>query len=63
MDLGKVDGEFLRETVYPHLGTDRDDVRVGPTTGVDFGVLDVGGQALVIATDPLSLPPDRKSVV
>jgi hydrogenase expression/formation protein HypE len=56
MDLGKVDGEFLRETVYPHIGADREDVRVGPTAGVDFGVLDVGGQALVIATDPLSLP-------
>ena len=57
MDLGKVDGEFLRETVYPRLGADREDVRVGPTAGVDFGVLDVDGQALVIATDPLSLPP------
>ncbi|MFB6119225.1 AIR synthase family protein [Halosegnis sp.] len=55
--LGKVDGEFLRETVYPHLGADRADVRVGPRAGVDFGVVDVDGAALVCATDPLSLPP------
>jgi hydrogenase expression/formation protein HypE len=56
-DLGKVSGEFFRETIYPHLGADRDDVRLGPTAGVDFGVVDVDGSALVLATDPLSLPP------
>lgn len=56
-DLGKVSGEFFREIIHPHLGADREDVRLGPTAGVDFGLLDVGGQALVLATDPLSLPP------
>ena len=56
-ELGKVGGQFFRETIYPHLGTDREDVRIGPQAGVDFGVLDIGGQALVVATDPLSLPP------
>ncbi|MFC7176580.1 AIR synthase family protein [Halosegnis marinus] len=56
-DLGKVSGEFFRETIRPNLGAERDDVRLGPTAGVDFGVVDVGGNALVLATDPLSLPP------
>lgn len=56
-DLGKVSGEFFGETIYPHLGTDREDVQLGPTAGVDFGVVDVNGTALVLATDPLSLPP------
>lgn len=55
--LGKVDGAFLRETVYPHLGADRADVRIGPTAGVDFGVVDIDGTALVLAADPVSLPP------
>ena len=56
-ELGKVGGQFFREEIYPHLGADREDVRIGPQAGVDFGVLDVGEQALVLATDPLSLPP------
>lgn len=56
-DLGKVDRAFFTEYLYPNLGADRDDVRVGPAHGVDFGVLDVGGQALVVATDPVSVLP------
>ncbi|MDZ7746486.1 MAG: AIR synthase family protein [Halobacteriales archaeon] len=56
-ELGKIDGRFFREHIYPHLGAEREDVRIGPQAGVDFGVLDVGEQALVLATDPLSLPP------
>jgi hydrogenase expression/formation protein HypE len=56
--LGKIDSEFFRETIFPHLGAAREDVRLGPTHGVDFGVLDVGGQALVTATDPISILPE-----
>lgn len=56
-DYGKVDADFLERVVYPHLGADREEVRVGPTHGVDFGVVDVGGRALVVATDPLSILP------
>ena len=56
-ELGKVDREFFTEYLYPNLGADRDDVRLGPTHGVDFGVLDVGGRALVVATDPVSVLP------
>ncbi|MEZ3115134.1 AIR synthase-related protein [Halobaculum sp. MBLA0147] len=56
--LGKVDGEFFEEYVFPHLGADREDVRLGPAHGVDFGVLDVDGRALVTATDPVSILPE-----
>ncbi|ELY92920.1 AIR synthase-like protein domain-containing protein [Natrialba hulunbeirensis JCM 10989] len=56
-DLGKIDREFFERRIAPNLGADRDDVALGPTHGVDFGVLDIGGQALVTATDPLSIPP------
>jgi len=55
--LGKVDAEFFETHVRPRLGADRDDVRLGPTPGVDFGLLDVGGQAIAIATDPVSVLP------
>ncbi|WP_435125519.1 AIR synthase family protein [Halobaculum sp. D14] len=56
--LGKADRGFFDDVVYPNLGADRDDVALGPQHGVDFGVLDVGGRALVAATDPLSVLPD-----
>ncbi|SEW13081.1 AIR synthase family protein [Natrinema salifodinae] len=56
-DLGKIDRAFFDRHIAPNLGADRDDVAVGPTHGVDFGVLDVGDRALVTATDPLSILP------
>ncbi|WP_435180184.1 AIR synthase family protein [Halorussus sp. AFM4] len=56
-DLGKVDREFFDEHIYPHLGADRGDVSLGPQHGVDFGVVEVGDRAVVLASDPLSLTP------
>ncbi|MFB6304407.1 MAG: AIR synthase family protein [Haloferacaceae archaeon] len=56
--LGKVDPAFLRDHVYPHLGADRDDVALGPADGVDFGVLEFGGTAVAVATDPVSILPE-----
>ncbi|MFC7081383.1 AIR synthase family protein [Halorussus caseinilyticus] len=56
-DLGKVDRDFFDRHIYPHLGADRGDVRLGPQHGVDFGVVEVGGEAVVLASDPLSLTP------
>ncbi|ELZ94695.1 HypE family hydrogenase expression/formation protein [Haloferax sulfurifontis] len=56
-DLGKVDREFFDEYIYPRLGAARDDVALGPTHGVDFGLLDIGGTAVAIATDPVSVLP------
>ena len=57
-DSGKISRRFFEERVAPNLGADRDDVTVGPTHGVDFGVLDVGDRALVTATDPVSVLPE-----
>ncbi|MEF8856989.1 MAG: AIR synthase family protein [Haloplanus sp.] len=56
--LGKIDRDFFETHVRSRLGADRDDVRLGPTPGVDFGLLDVGGRAVAIATDPVSVLPD-----
>ncbi|MXV63038.1 hydrogenase expression protein [Natronorubrum sp. JWXQ-INN-674] len=56
-DLGKIDRQFFDRHVAPNLGADRSDVALGPQHGVDFGVIDIGGQALVTATDPLSILP------
>lgn len=56
-ELGKIDREFFDEHVYPNLGADRDDVRLAPQHGVDFGVVDVGDRAVALATDPVFVMP------
>ncbi|QIB75164.1 hydrogenase expression protein [Halogeometricum borinquense] len=57
-DLGKVDRTFFDQYVFSNLGAGRDDVALGPTHGVDFGLLDLDGTAVAIATDPVSVLPD-----
>jgi hydrogenase maturation factor len=56
-ELGKVDREFFDEYIYPNLGAQRDDVTLGPRHGVDFGVIDVGEQAVAMASDPVFVMP------
>ncbi|WP_435098605.1 AIR synthase family protein [Halarchaeum sp. P4] len=53
MDPGKVEREFFDEHIYPRLGASREDVRLGPTHGADFGVVDVGESVVAMATDPV----------
>jgi hydrogenase maturation factor len=55
---GKIDRTFFEDHVDPRLGADRDDVPLGPRHGVDFGVVDVDGTALVCASDPVFVLPD-----
>lgn len=57
METGKVDREFFESYIAPRLGASRDDVHTGPKHGVDFGVIEVGEQALAVATDPISILP------
>ncbi len=54
---GKINRALFESAVYPYLGAGREDVAVGPQHGVDFGVLEVDGSAVVLATDPLSVLP------
>ena len=57
-DTGKIDRALFESAVLPYLGADREDVAVGPQHGVDFGVLEVGSRAVVLATDPVSVLPE-----
>ena len=57
-DLGKIDAAVFDSVIRSNLGADRDDVRLGPTPGVDFGVVDVGGLVVVVSTDPISVLPE-----
>jgi len=54
---GKISQAFFREHIAPQLGAKRPETTLGPQHGVDFGVLDIGGQALAVATDPVSILP------
>ncbi|MFC7006415.1 AIR synthase family protein [Halalkalicoccus salilacus] len=56
-DLGKVDRAFFDEYIYPNLGADRGDVSLAPQHGVDFGVIEAGGRAIALATDPVFVMP------
>jgi len=56
-DLGKIDADFFERVVAPNLGADRGAVSLGPTAGIDFGVFELGGRAVVTATDPISVLP------
>jgi hydrogenase expression/formation protein HypE len=56
-ELGKIDREFFETHVRPRLGAERDDVCLGPTPGVDFGLLSIGDRTVAIATDPVSVLP------
>lgn len=56
-ELGKIDRAAFETVIAPHLGAERDDVALGPTYGVDFGVIDLGDRVAVVATDPLSILP------
>lgn len=55
---GKIPREFFRSQIAPRLGANRSDVHLGPKHGVDFGVLDIDGTALAVATDPVSILPN-----
>ncbi|EMA44737.1 AIR synthase family protein [Halococcus saccharolyticus] len=57
-DYGKVDAGFFDEHIYPRLGADRADVALGPQHGVDFGVVEIADQGVVVATDPISVLPE-----
>jgi hydrogenase expression/formation protein HypE len=53
MDSGKASRRFFEEHVAGRTGADREDVRLGPTYGADFGVVDVGDRVVAMATDPV----------
>ncbi|NIB98572.1 AIR synthase-related protein [Halobacterium sp. R2-5] len=53
MDSGKASRRFFEDHVAGRTGADRGDVRLGPTYGADFGVVDVGDSVVAMATDPV----------
>lgn len=51
-ELGKIHPEFFNRVIYPRLGKSDRSVIVKPQHGVDFGVVDLGKDVMVLSTDP-----------
>ena len=56
--LGKIHPEFFNKVIYPRLGKDDPTVIVKPNHGVDFGVIRLGDEVIVLSTDPFYIARD-----
>ena len=56
--IGKLGPEVFDEIIFPNLGAKDPSVLVGPTHGVDFGVVEVGDKALIVTSDPVFIVPE-----
>lgn len=55
---GKIDSEVLRKVLQPQCGYPREEVKIGPSYGLDTSVIQVGENlGLAVTSDPLSLIP------
>ncbi|MCU0639709.1 MAG: AIR synthase family protein [Candidatus Krumholzibacteria bacterium] len=57
-DIGKISPEVFEELIYPRLGRKRGSIIVPPQNGVDVGIVEIGGQAVAITTDPVFIVPE-----
>ncbi len=57
-EIGKISPEIFEELIYPRLGMRSKEILVGPQNGVDVGIVEVGGQAVAITTDPVFIVPE-----
>ena len=51
---GKIPVEMLKEIVFKNLGAKRDEIAIGPSSGIDCAVIDVGSKSLVVSMDPIT---------
>ena len=56
--LGKIHPDFFNQHIYHKLGYLDKSVLVKPQNGVDFGVVNLGNQVLVLSTDPFYIAKD-----
>jgi hydrogenase expression/formation protein HypE len=57
--IGKVSPDDLAAHVFSHTGAESDAVVQGPAYGEDAAAIDLGGQLLVVSSDPISLAIGR----
>ena len=57
-EIGKISPEIFNELIYPRLGAKSKSVIVGPQHGVDVGIVEIGGKAVALTTDPVFIVPE-----
>ena len=56
---GKIPIDILKEVVFKNLGTERNEVVLGPAAGVDGAILDVGNKNAIVSMDPITGAVER----
>jgi hydrogenase maturation factor len=51
---GKIPPEILENIIFKNLGANRREVIVGPSTGFDGAVIDLGNESLIVSMDPIT---------
>ena len=59
LPVGKVPVEILEKIVFKNLGAKRREVILGPSTGFDGAVIDVGEKSLIVSMDPITGAVER----
>ena len=57
-EIGKISAQVFNELIFPRLGAKSDRVLVGPQHGVDVGIIEIGGKAVALTTDPVFIVPE-----
>ncbi len=57
-EIGKISPQIFNELIFPHLGAKNDSIIVGPQHGVDVGIIEIGGKAVALTTDPVFIVPE-----
>ncbi len=56
---GKVPVDILKDVVFKNLGVNRSEVILGPATGVDGAILDMGSKNAIVSMDPITGAVER----
>ncbi len=56
---GKIPIDILQSIVFKNLGADRKEVTLGPKTGVDGAVLEIGSKSVIVSMDPITGAVER----
>ena len=57
-EIGKISPEIFNELIFPRLGAKNNNILVGPQHGVDVGIVEIGGKAVSLTTDPVFIVPE-----
>lgn len=57
-EIGKISPEIFNQFILPRLGAKDEAVVVGPKSGVDCGIVEIGDYAFSFTTDPVFIVPE-----